>query len=59
MLDVLEIKSEARLRLFGHYRRGEGRFIDVVKEDMKLVVVREEDAESKVRWRWMIHCSES
>ena len=34
--------------------RPERRFIDVVKEDMKLTGVREEDAEDWVRWRWMI-----
>ena len=32
------------------------RFMDVVKDNMKLVGVREEDAEDKVRWRQMIGC---
>ena len=34
------------------------RFMDVVKENMKLVGVREEDAEDRVRWRWMIRCGD-
>ena len=29
------------------------RFMDVVKENMKVVGVREEDAEDRVRWRQM------
>ena len=33
--------------------RPERRFMDVEKEDMKLVGEREEDAEDRVRWRWM------
>ena len=53
----------SRLRWFGHVQRRESecigrvmtrleqkRFMDVVKEDMKLVDVREEDAEDRVRW---------
>ena len=32
------------------------RFIYVVKEDIKVVGVREEHAEDRVRRRWMIHC---
>ena len=28
--------------------------MDVVKEDVKLAGVREEDTEDRVRWRWMI-----
>lgn len=32
------------------------RFMDVVKEDMKLVGVKEEDAEDRVRSRQMICC---
>ena len=33
--------------------RPKKRFMDVVKKDMKLVVVRKEDAEDRVRWRRM------
>ncbi|KAF3701774.1 hypothetical protein EXN66_Car017462 [Channa argus] len=33
-------------------------FTDVVREDMKLVGVREEDAEDRVRWRHMSHCGD-
>ena len=33
--------------------------MDVVKEEMKLVGVREEDAEDRVRWRKMIRCGDS
>lgn len=35
------------------------RFNDVVKEDMKLAGVREEDAEDTVGWRQMIGCEPS
>ena len=53
MLDREKV-GEARLRWFGHEQRrdSEGRpkrrFTDVVKEDMTLVGVREEDAEDRV-----------
>ena len=42
-----------RLELSGRRPRGrsKGRFMDLVKEDMKLVSVRGEDAENRVRWR--------
>ena len=30
--------------------------MDVEEEDMKLVGVREDDVEDRVRWRQMIHC---
>ena len=30
------------------------RFVDVMEEDMKLVGVREEDVEDRVRWRQII-----
>ena len=33
--------------------------MDVVREDMKLVGVREEDAEDRIRWRQMICCGDS
>ena len=42
-----------RLELPGRRPRGrpKRRFMDVVKEDMKLVGVRDEDEEDRVRWR--------
>ena len=36
--------------------RPKRRFMDAVNE--KLVGVREEDAEDRVRWRQMIHCGD-
>ncbi|KAF3699483.1 hypothetical protein EXN66_Car015170 [Channa argus] len=50
-----------RLELPGRRSRGrpKRRFMDVVREDMKLVGVSEEDAEDRVRWRHMIHCGDS
>ncbi|KAK2875054.1 hypothetical protein Q8A73_024333, partial [Channa argus] len=49
-----------RLELPGRRSRGrpKRRFMDVVREDMKLVGVREEDAEDRVRWRHMIRCGD-
>ena len=51
--------SRRMIRLELPARRSRGRpkrrFMNVVKEDMKLVGVREEDAEDRVRWRQMIH----
>ena len=46
-----------RLELPGRRSRGrpKRRFMDAVKEDMKIVGVRGEDAEDRVRWRRMIH----
>lgn len=32
--------------------------MDVVDRDVKLVGVREEEAENRVRWRPMIHCGQ-
>ena len=43
---------EARLRWCGHVNHV------TVKEDMKLVGVREKDAEDRVRWRQMIRCDD-
>ncbi|KAK2896145.1 hypothetical protein Q8A73_015633 [Channa argus] len=50
-----------RLELPGRRSRGrpKRRFMDVVREDMKLVGVSEEDAEDRVRWRHMIRCGDS
>ncbi|KAF7662280.1 hypothetical protein LDENG_00240050 [Lucifuga dentata] len=49
-----------RLELPGRRPRGrsERRFMDAVKEDMKLVGLREEEAEDRVRWRQMIRCGD-
>ncbi|KAF7641470.1 hypothetical protein LDENG_00280470 [Lucifuga dentata] len=49
-----------RLELPGRRPRGrpKRRFMDAVKEDMKLVDVREEEAEDRVRWRQMICCGD-
>ncbi|KAF7645989.1 hypothetical protein LDENG_00195280 [Lucifuga dentata] len=49
-----------RLELPGKRSRGrpKRRFMDVAKEDMKLVGVREEEAEDRVRWRQMIRCGD-
>lgn len=38
--------------------RPERRFTDIVKEDMKLVVTRKEDAEDRRRWRQLIGCQD-
>ena len=38
--------------------RPKRRFMDEVKEDMKLVGVREEDAQDRVRWRQLIRCGD-
>ena len=38
--------------------RPKRRFMDVVKVDMKVVGVREEDAEDRVRWRSLIRCGD-
>lgn len=53
--------TTTRLELPGRQRpsvKPKRRFIDVVKEDMKLVGVREEDAEYRVRWRHLIGCGD-
>ncbi|KAF3694334.1 hypothetical protein EXN66_Car010010 [Channa argus] len=39
--------------------RPKRRFMDVVREDMKLVGVREEDAEDSVRWKDLTCCGDS
>ncbi|XP_058483140.1 uncharacterized protein LOC131458247 [Solea solea] len=48
------------LELPGRRSRGrpKRRFMDVVKEDMKLVCVREGDTENRVRWRRLIRCGD-
>ena len=48
-----------RLELPGRRPRGrpKRRFMDVVKEDMKVVGVKEKEAEDRVRWRQMIRCA--
>ena len=32
--------------------------IDVVREDMAVVEVTEEDAEDRTEWRWIIRCGD-
>ena len=39
-------------------RRPERRFTDVVKEDMAVVEVTEEDADDRTKWRWKICCGD-
>lgn len=39
-------------------RQPERRFVDVVKEDIKVGCVREEEAKDKVRWRQLIRCGD-
>ena len=38
--------------------RPKRRFMDVVKEDMKLVGVREEDTGDRLRWKQLIRCGD-
>ena len=47
-----------KIELPGKRRRGrpKRRFLDVVKEDMKEVGVKEMDIEDRKMWRIMIHC---
>ena len=33
--------------------------LDVVREDMQIIVTREEDTEGRERLRWVIHCGNS
>ena len=49
-----------RMELPGRRSRGRPKrtFMDVVKEDMKLAGVREEEAEDRVRWRQMTRCGD-
>ena len=51
---MLSLELPAR-RPRGRPRR---RFMDVVKEDMKVVGAREQDAEDRVRWRTLIGCGD-
>jgi hypothetical protein len=53
-------KRMLNLELPGKRARGrpKRRFMDVVKEDMKEVGVRGEEAEDKARWRQMIRCGD-
>lgn len=32
--------------------------MEVVKEDMRVIGVSEEDAQDRVRWRWVICCGD-
>ena len=47
-----------RKELPGKRKRGrpKRRFMDVVREDMAVVEVTEEDTEDRAEWRWRIHC---
>ena len=49
-----------RLELPGRRPKGrpKRRFMEVVKEDMKLVGVKDEQEEDRVRWRQMIRCGD-
>ncbi|OKP64685.1 hypothetical protein A8A03_01925 [Escherichia coli] len=53
-------KRMLRLELPGRRPRGrpKRRFLDVVKEDMRIVGVGEEDTEDRVEWRQMIRCGD-
>ena len=68
-LEVAEVKMlrfsvgvmrTVHVRCFGEKVRGrpKRRFVDVVKEDMKLAGVREEDVEDRGRWKQMLHCGD-
>ena len=47
-----------RMELPGRRKRGRPnrRFMDVVREDMAVVEVTEEDADDRNKWRWKINC---
>ena len=47
-----------RMELPGKRKRGrpKRRFMDVVKEDMAVVEVTEEDTEDRNNWTWKIRC---
>ena len=47
-----------RMELPGKRKRGrpKRRIMDVVKEDMAVVEVTEDDAENRSKWRWTISC---
>ena len=49
-----------RMELPGKRKRGRPkmRFMDVVKEDMAVVEVTEEDAEDGTKWRWKLSCGD-
>jgi hypothetical protein len=53
-------KRMLNLELPGRRPRGrpKRRFMEVVKEDMKAVGLRKEDAENRVRWRQLIRCGD-
>lgn len=39
-------------------REEKRRFMEMVREDMKVVGVTDEDTEDGKRWKWMIHCGD-
>ena len=49
------------MELGGKRKRGtpKRRFMDVVREDMVVAEVTEEDAEDRTKWRWEIGCGDS
>ena len=51
-------KKDVEMELPGKRRKGrpKRRFLDVVKEDMKEVGVKEMDIEDRKMWRMMIRC---
>ena len=55
---MVNISRMTRLELPARRPRGrpKRRLMDVVKEDIKSVGVRGEDAEDRVRWKQMIPC---
>ena len=57
----ISVERMLRLELPGGRPRGrpERRFMDVVKEDMKVVSVKEETAEDRARWRQLIRRGDS
>ena len=40
-------------------RRPYMRFMDVVRENMAVVEVTEEDADDRIKWRWKMCCGET
>ena len=51
---MLRMELPGKRKRESHKRR----FTDVVKEDMAVTEVTEQDAEDRNNWRWKIHCSD-
>ena len=47
-----------RMELPGKRKMTKMRLLDVVREDMAVVEVTEEDAEDRNKWRWRIQCDD-